>query len=269
MIWGANYSVNGEVTYNHIAGPDHSGDVQAGDSLYVWAYKFVNPTVDPAEGQLTFYAHITTYDANLVVLDTGVAPITIEYRDPDTEAPTAVIDSPTEGSDVTTYLRHLVTASDNESVAYQEVFLDGQMLYNTFSAVIDVLSGMDHLPHLSWHTVTYVVVDPSGNANSYTRNVRVIDVKAPTTAITSPANNGTVRRNKTTVIQATASDTQSAIEKVEFYVNGVLKGTDTTAAYSYSWAVPSPNGVYYTLMIKTYDVAGNIGTHSIVVRSVN
>ena len=36
-------------------------------------------------------------------------------------------------------------------------------------------------------------------------------------------------------IETIASDEDSGIEKVEFYINGILKGTDTDAPYTYGW----------------------------------
>lgn len=62
-----------------------------------------------------------------------------------------------------------------------------------------------------------------------------IDTEKPTVSITQPANNATV--SGIVEIKATATDNE-AVTKVEFYVDGSLKGTDETATdseYSYSW----------------------------------
>ena len=76
------------------------------------------------------------------------------------------------------------------------------------------------------------------------------------------ANNALVARNRTITIRASASDNK-AISKVEFYVNGVLKCTDTTAAYTCGFLTANSKGVVYTLMAKAYDTSGNTATTSI------
>jgi hypothetical protein len=83
------------------------------------------------------------------------------------------------------------------------------------------------------------------------------DTTAPTTAITSPAAGATV--SGTTTISASASD-NVGVTKVEFYIDSVLKGTDTTSSYSYSWVTTSYSNGAHTLYTKAYDAAGNVGT---------
>jgi hypothetical protein len=61
------------------------------------------------------------------------------------------------------------------------------------------------------------------------------DTEDPTVSITQPADNAVV--SGTVEIKATADDNEG-VTKVEFYVDGDLKGTDNEAAdseYSYSW----------------------------------
>lgn len=95
------------------------------------------------------------------------------------------------------------------------------------------------------------------------------DTTNPVVSITSPASGTTL--TTTTTIQATATD-NTAVTKVEFYVDGALKGTDTTASTgsSYSYALdPSTlaNGTH-SLTAKAYDAAGNTATSNAVSISV-
>jgi hypothetical protein len=83
------------------------------------------------------------------------------------------------------------------------------------------------------------------------------DTTAPTTALTAPAAGATV--SGTTTISASASD-NVAVTKVEFYVDSVLKGTDTTSSYTYSWDTTAYSNGAHTLYTKAYDAAGNVGT---------
>ena len=59
----------------------------------------------------------------------------------------------------------------------------------------------------------------------------------PTVSITSPVNGALVQANVTNVtINATASDSDGTIYKVDFYVDGVLLATDHSSPYSMTWS---------------------------------
>lgn len=90
-----------------------------------------------------------------------------------------------------------------------------------------------------------------------------VDLTPPSVSITKPVNNATVTRSRSTTISASASDV-SGISKVEFYVNGVLKCSDSVSAYSCSWSVPSPANVTYSLTAKAFDKKGNTKISSVV-----
>lgn len=78
------------------------------------------------------------------------------------------------------------------------------------------------------------------------------DKTPPTVSITSPANNSTI--TATTTVTATASD-DVAIAKVEFYVDGTLKATDTASPYTF---VPGALSLgSHQIVAKAYDTAMN------------
>ncbi|MEA2165718.1 MAG: hypothetical protein QOK37_3845 [Thermoanaerobaculia bacterium] len=92
------------------------------------------------------------------------------------------------------------------------------------------------------------------------------DTTAPTVSITAPANGATV--SGTVSITASASD-NVGVTKVEFYVDGALKSTDTTSPYSYSWDSTSVANGSHSLIAKAYDAALNVGTSTAVSVTVN
>jgi hypothetical protein len=51
---------------------------------------------------------------------------------------------------------------------------------------------------------------------------------------------------------------------VEFYVDSVLKGTDTSSPYSYSWGTTSYSNGAHSIYAKAKDAAGNTGTSSTI-----
>jgi RHS repeat-associated protein len=84
----------------------------------------------------------------------------------------------------------------------------------------------------------------------------------PTVSMTSPAT-GTIFSPPATIgLAASATAAQGTISKVEFFANGTLLTTDTTAPYSYSW--PSvPEGTY-ALTARATDTMGAVATSSSV-----
>ncbi|WP_224368143.1 M20/M25/M40 family metallo-hydrolase [Hyalangium versicolor] len=87
------------------------------------------------------------------------------------------------------------------------------------------------------------------------------DNTPPMALITAPAVGATV--TGTATITANAAD-DVAVKRVEFWVNGVLKGTDTSAPYSYAWDTVAGGNGSRSLVVKAYDAAGNVGTSSSV-----
>jgi hypothetical protein len=80
---------------------------------------------------------------------------------------------------------------------------------------------------------------------------------APTAQITTPAANTRYTAPASIPITATAgSASGTTISKVEFYHDGLLLSTDTTAPYAYTWAgVPAQTAAYH-LQAISYDSTG-------------
>jgi len=57
----------------------------------------------------------------------------------------------------------------------------------------------------------------------------------PFVAITNPVNNAVIPTGSIVDVAANATDTNKSIVKVDFYIDGILKETDTSAPYNYSW----------------------------------
>ncbi|XXF77282.1 M20/M25/M40 family metallo-hydrolase [Myxococcaceae bacterium GXIMD 01537] len=94
----------------------------------------------------------------------------------------------------------------------------------------------------------------------------VPDTTAPTVSITAPTGGGTV--SGTATVSATASDAEG-VTQVEFYVDGVLKGSVTSAPYSYAWDTRTATNGSHSLVAKAYDFAGNVGTSTTIAVTVS
>jgi len=119
-----------------------------------------------------------------------------------------------------------------------------------------VVTGLDP-SHAYYFAVT--AYNSAGTESLYSNIVSVAEAVPPTVSITSPASNTTI--SGTVSVAATAID-NVGVTKVEFYLNGILKTSDTSTPYVYSLSTTSLAPGTYTLMAKAYDAAGNVGQSS-------
>lgn len=92
------------------------------------------------------------------------------------------------------------------------------------------------------------------------------DTIAPTVSITSPINGTTLKG----IVQVTANARDgTGISKVEFYIDSVLKFTDTSAPYLYSLDTTSLSNGTHTLKAVAYDTSNNSAQSSISVNVQN
>lgn len=84
-----------------------------------------------------------------------------------------------------------------------------------------------------------------------------IDMTPPTVALSTPAANAFVRENVS--LAADASD-NLALDRVEFFVNGTLVGTDYTAPYSAIWNSATTTDGPVTVTARAVDVGFNSAT---------
>ncbi|HEX8435936.1 Ig-like domain-containing protein [Archangium sp.] len=172
----------------------------------------------------------------------------------DNTAPTVALGAPGQNAHVGGLVQVSATASDNLGVARVEFYVDGTLLDADTSA-----------PHgTSWnsavvaegtHSLTVKAYDAAGNVGTSSAVGVTVDNTAPTTALSAPAQNAWLRG--TVQVSATASDNRG-VARVEFYADGTLLGTDTTAPYAVNWDTATGANGGITLTTRSYDAAGNV-----------
>lgn len=175
----------------------------------------------------------------------------------DTTAPTVSVVAPSTGSSLSQTATVLISAGDDVGVTKVDYYLDGvlqasaaNLPYNFSWNTLSSANGS--------HTLSAKAYDAAGNiGQSASVAVTVFnDTTSPTVSITSPGAGSTASLLST--VSVSASD-NVGVTRVEYYLNGTLQGTSTTAPYSFSWnTLGNPNGSY-TLTAKAYDAAGNVG----------
>jgi hypothetical protein len=88
------------------------------------------------------------------------------------------------------------------------------------------------------------------------------DTTPPTTIASESGSSGTI------TLSATASD-DVGVTNVEFYVDGVLKGSDASSPYSITLNSTTLSDGSHTLTSKAYDAANNVGSSAAVTFSVS
>src|SRR5882762_5325995 len=89
----------------------------------------------------------------------------------------------------------------------------------------------------------------------------------PAVSITSPANNASFTTGSTVTINATATDSDGTISKVEFFQGTTKLGEDLTSPYSFAWAsVPAGS---YSLTAKATDNLSAVTTSTAIAITVS
>lgn len=205
-----------------------------------------------------------TLQAKAYNLVNTVSISTINVNVVNNAPPVVSITAPTNNATVSGVVTISANASDTQGINRVEFYRDGSVLLGTDTTAPYSFDWNTTIVTTGSHTLTAKAFDTPGNSTTSTAiTVIVQDVTAPVTAITSPANGATVAKKAKITIQATATDFVG-VTKVEFFVDNVLKCTDTTSSYTCLWTVPNIGGTSFQLKTKAYDSANNIGTSAIV-----
>ena len=180
----------------------------------------------------------------------------------DTTAPTAT--ASVSGSSGMITLS--ATASDNVGVARVDFLVDGVLQGSDTSSPYSVSLDSTKLSNGTRFLMVFAY-DAAGNsanstAVSFQINNGAADTTAPTVTSSVSGSSGTI------TLSATASD-NVGVARVDFLVDGVLVGNDTSNPYSLGLNSTTLSNGAHSLVTKAYDAAGNAGTSASVSFNVN
>lgn len=206
------------------------------------------------------------YDNGSPALLTTSNPITITVAN-DVTPPTVSVSAPLNNATVEGSVNVNANANDDRAVTKVEFYV-GTTLVNTDSTP-PYSFNWNTLPlNNGSYTLTAKAYDnasPAHSATSAAVNVIVSnDVTSPVVSITSPLNNATINEGSVNVT-ANASDDRT-VTKVELYVDGTLKSTDSAPPYIFSWDAKAGD---HSLTAKAYDAAGHVTTSPAISVHVN
>ena len=188
----------------------HSGDIR--DSRF----REVNPPDPPPLPSPTLAKEYIYAGGKLIATEEPAA----------NAAPTVSITSPANNAVFTAPASITIdaTANDSDGTISKVEFFQGTTLLNTDTAApfsfnwTNVAAGT--------YSLTAKATD-NGNAVTTSSAITVISNTAPTVSISSPANNAVFTAPASITIDASASDSDGTISKVEFYQGTTLLNTDT------------------------------------------
>jgi uncharacterized protein YhjY with autotransporter beta-barrel domain len=216
-----------------------------------------------------------TYNVRAIATDNGTpalsatsATITFTVAAPN-QPPTTTITAPANNANFTApaTINIQATAADSDGTVARVEFYNGNALLSTSTSA----------PYqFSWPNVpagNYVLtarafdnLGAQGNSSAVNISVGAANV-APTVSITAPANNAVFTAPAAISIQATATDTDGTIARVEFYNGAALLGTATAAPYVFTW--PNVAAGSYVISARAFDNLGARGDSANVAATVN
>ena len=182
--------------------------------------------------------------------------------------PTVNITNPANGATFTAPANITINASASDSdgtVSKVEFFRGNTKLGEDVSSPYSfALSNVG----VGSYTLTARAMDNDGGTTTSSVAIMVEAPNGtPTVSITSPANGATFVAPANVTINASASDSNGTISKVEFFQGTTKLGEDTSSPYSFAWGNISAGS--YNLTAKATDDDGGTKTSSVVAITVN
>lgn len=222
-------------------------------------YAFDWDTRTAAAGAHTLTAK--AYDAVGNVATSAGVSVTV-----DNTPPTAAVTAPANGALVKgTAVTVSANATDASGVQKVDFYAAGVLVGSDTVAPYSVVWNSVATTPSGAVTLYAVSTDAAGNTKTSSTVTVTVDNLAPVVDVTNPANGSVVQRRSTVTIAATATDSVG-VTKVEFFVGGVLRCTDTAAPYTCAWLVPNTVSTH-NIDAKGYDAAGNSTIKRVTVTS--
>ncbi|MDP1698910.1 MAG: Ig-like domain-containing protein, partial [Xanthomonadaceae bacterium] len=160
----------------------------------------------------------------------------------------------------------IANASDNVGVSDVEFLVNGVLVGSDATSPYTLGIDSKALTNAT-HTLSAVAYDAAGNAGvspavSFTVNNVIADTTAPSVSASVTGNSGTI------AFAADASD-NTGVTRVDFLVDGVIKGSDSSGPYTLALDSTTLGNGSHSLQAKAYDAAGNVGTSATVSFSIN
>ena len=184
----------------------------------------------------------------------------------DTTPPTQPASLSKTASTTTSISVGWTASTDNVAVTGYTVYKNG-VSDGTSGTTSYALSG---LSCGTTYTVSVDAFDAAGNRSSQASisaaTSACADTTVPSVSVTAPVSGASV--SGLVSVAASASD-NVGVSRVEFWVDGVLAGTDAASPYVFSWDTTGVGDGAHTVQARAFDAAGNSASSSVSVTVAN
>jgi Hypothetical glycosyl hydrolase family 15/Bacterial Ig domain/Carboxypeptidase regulatory-like domain len=147
-----------------------------------------------------------------------------------------------------------VAARYQVGAAWRRDFSAGTVVVNASSSAVTVSLGATYTDSVSGASVSSVTLEAASAAILTSAGTTPADTTAPSVGFASPTAGASV--SASVIVSASASD-DVGVTKVDFLVDGVLKGTDGAAPWSFTWDSTTVANGTHTLSVRASDAARN------------
>ena len=183
--------------------------------------------------------------------------VTVAPVQPENEPPTVTLIAPASSTTYTApaTVTFQATAGDTDGTVSRVDFYAGAQQVGS-DATSPYSATWNNVPFGTYDLTAVATDDAGATTTSSTARVTVKAAtnQAPSVSITSPASGASYTAPATVTINASASDGDGTVSRVEFYRGLTLIASDTTAPYSATWS-NAPAGTY-ALTAKAFDNGG-------------
>src|SRR3972149_12085018 len=209
-----------------------------------------------------------THEINAVSMDSSgnsnffKITVTVVRNASDITPPNVSITVPSDGSTINGLTTVSADATDNVAVSSVQFYVNGVLHSEKTSSPYNFSVDSKNLPSGS-NILKAKAFDSSNNSNEDTVTFLVqANPPPPSIVITNPANGAMVSgRVKISAVPSNFVTTPS----VKFFIDGVLKSTDSTLPYEYLWNTKSQSVGSHTITAQAFDPSGNTAANSISV----
>src|SRR3989339_2146970 len=215
--------------------------------------------------QYTNGTHIIKAIATDTIAQTAIVQITVTIDNavppPVDNPPQVALVVPNNNSVVSEVVAIEGTATDDNGITKVCFYIDN--VIKSTDTTTPYTYNLDTTQYTNGtHIIKIVATDTANQTATTQRTITVNNIvvdNPPTINITAPANNSVV--SEVVAIEGTATDAEGGISKVCFYIDNVIKSTDTTAPYAYTLDTTQyTNGTHIIKAVATDTIAQTAST---------
>ncbi len=186
--------------------------------------------------------------------------------------PTAQLIYPVPGQVLFDTVEVIVEAQDDHAVTRVDFYVDGDSVTSVTKAPYIFNWDTNPIADNGQHTLYFKAIDAAGNQSINTPITFTVsatgsaDITPPTGEITYPLTGSSIFDQVTIYVNA---DDDVGVTRVDFYVDGEFKFSDTQAPWAFDWdTTPYADGFQHSVLAKIYDAAGNVGNAALATYTV-